>query len=219
MKESLKIPVFAINLPNNSKRRAYIQEQFKNRPEFELSVFRGVKSKTGYLGFLKSIKNVIKLVIQSDYDFVIICSDDHVFTENYKKESFINCVIDAGNAGAKVLLGGIERYGETIPLTNDLLWVDHFAESTFYVIYKSYFQELLKLNLNDGIPNNTIISSSTSNKFLIYPFITMEAISKKKKRGIQEHPREFSDNFRLESISRLEKILYLKKYQKEKGLS
>jgi hypothetical protein len=217
MKEPLKIPVFAINLSSNPKRRATIQEQFKKRDEFELNIFRGVKSKTGYLGFLKSIKKVIKLVIQSNYDFVIICSDDHVFTENYKKETFIKCIIDAGNAGAKILLGGIERYGEVIPLTDDLLWVDHFADSTFYVIYKTHFQELLQLNLNSDIPYAKIISSSTSNKFLIYPFVAKEGVSGKKERGIQECPREFSDNFRLESISRLEKIRYLKKYQEEKA--
>lgn len=215
MNDFLKIPVFAISLPKNSKRRDHIREQFKNRHEFKLNIFRGVKSKIGYLGFLKSMKNVIKLAIQSDYDFIVVCSDDHEFTENYTKEKFIDCVIDAGNAGAKILLGGVERYGEVIPLTDELLWIDHFSYSTFYVIYKPYFQELLKLNLKDSISYNGIISLSTSNKFLIYPFITMEGISKSKERGIREYSRESSNSYSQVSILRLEKILYLKEYERK----
>lgn len=120
--------------------------------------------------------------------------------------------MDAGNVGAKILLGGVERYGEVIPLTDELFWIDHFTDSNFYVIYKPYFQEFLELSLDDGIPYNGIISLSTSNKFLIYPFITKEGISKNKRRGIRGHQREFSDSYSQASILRLEKILYLKKY-------
>lgn len=216
MKQFYKIPVFAINLPNNPKRKADIQSQFNERDEFELKIFKGVKSKDGYIGFLKSIKNVIKLVNQTEHDFVIICSDDHVFTENYKKENLITCIIDAGAAGAKILLGGIDRYGEAIPLTNQLLWIDHFADSTFYVIYKSHFKEILQLNLKE-LPANTIISGSTSNKFLIFPFISSENVSDRINRGIQECSRECSNQFKLDSISRLEKIFYLKKRDIEKS--
>lgn len=219
MKNSLKMPVFAINLPHNSKRKDYVREQFKNRCEFKLNIFRGVKSKIGYIGFLKSMKKVIKLAIQSDYDFIVICSDDHEFTENYTKERFINCVIDAGNAGAKILLGGVERYGEVVPLTDDLFWVDHFSYSTFYVIYKPYYQEFLQLRLNNRISHSGMISSSTSNKFLIYPFITMEGISKNKKRGVREYSRELSTSYSQASILRLEKALYLKKYQRGRAFT
>lgn len=214
MNDSLKAPVFVINLPCNSKRRDHILEQFKNRHEFKLNIFRGVKSKIGYLGFLKSMKNVIKIAIQSDYDFIVICSDDHEFTEEYSKDRFITCVIDAGNAGAKILLGGVERYGEVIPLTDELFWIDHFSYSTFYVIYKPYFQEFLELSLNDDISCNEIISSSTSNKFLIYPFITRKGVSKNKTEGIRAYSQEISNNHSRTSILRLEKVLYLREYQK-----
>ncbi|NII83146.1 hypothetical protein [Pedobacter sp. SG908] len=218
MQRSEKIQVFAINLPNNPKRITEIQHQFKYREEFDLNIIRGVKSKNGYIGFIKSVKKIIKQVISLDYDFVIICSDDHLFTEHYNREKFLECIHDAGNAGAKILLGGLEQYGEVIPLTDNLLWVDHFIDSTFYVIYRSFYQEIIESSFIDGDANNKIISSSTSNKFLVYPFITSEGISEKKKRGLRDFPREFSKNFQLESIKRLENIFYLKRFEATKGL-
>lgn len=171
--EDLSIPTYVINLEERKDRLKYIKEQFKGKNEFDLRITSAQKQVVGAVGLWESMLNAINMAIENDEDVIIICKDDHEFTKDYTKEYMISNIIEAHQKGVNILLGGIGGFQQVVPVTGNRLWVDTFWSTQFMVIYKQFFQIILNEPFEDGDSADAKFSEMTSNKMVLYPFISV----------------------------------------------
>lgn len=173
--DNITIPTYVINLEERSDRRMHTIKQFEGKAEFELQIVDACKDKTGAVGLWNSIVKIINIVKDSDDDLIIICEDDHVFTEFYNRDKFIQNIIEAANNGVELLSGGIGGFQNAIPITDNLFWIDTFWSTQFIVLYRPIFQKILNKIFQKTDTADGVFSELTSHKMVIYPFISIQA--------------------------------------------
>ena len=72
---------------------------------------------------------------EQEEDVIVICEDDHFFTENYSPGLLFKEIREAYMQGAELLSGGIGGFGQAIPVGYHRYWVDWFWSTQFIVIY------------------------------------------------------------------------------------
>lgn len=171
----ITIPTFVINLKKRKDRKAYVEKQFCGRNEFELHIVEAAECENGFLGLWNSIKNIVQSVDECNKDdVIIICEDDHEFTENYERDIFLNAVIEGANNNANILIGGVSKFGNIVPLSKKLFWVDWFWSTQFLVIYKNAFNTILNEQFNHYDIVDDFLSKIFSNKILLIPFVSIQ---------------------------------------------
>jgi GR25 family glycosyltransferase involved in LPS biosynthesis len=171
--EDIVITTYIINLPVRTERLDHIVRQFTNKPEFQLQIVEACKNDIGALGLWLSIRKIIKLAIDNNEEVIIICEDDHQFTNNYSKEYLFKNIVEADKDGACILSGGTGKYENLMPITKNRYWVGNGLSTQFTVIYKNFFQQILDEPYENIITNLTL-SDLTSNKMLLFPFISVK---------------------------------------------
>lgn len=172
--DKIVIPTYIINLPERADRLKHIREQFLNKNEFEVNLIEACKHQIGAVGLWQSILKIVKLAIQNDDDVIIICEDDHQFTEHYSRDIFLQNVIDASGLGIDLLSGGIGGFGQSVHITKNKYWIDSFYCTQFIVLYKNIFQKILDEKFDDKVTADGVLSAITSNKLTLYPFISVQ---------------------------------------------
>lgn len=170
--EDLCIPVYVINLKEREERRKHILKEFEGKDEFDLTLFDACKHAIGAVGLWYSMVEIIRIAQESDDDAVIICEDDHFFTEHYSKEYLFKNIFKAHSQGADVLSGGIGGFGQAIPLLTNCYWVDWFWCTQFIVVYKKFYQKILDYPFKDSDTADGVISEISFNTMVMYPFIS-----------------------------------------------
>jgi len=169
------ISTFIINLAERTDRLSHIKSEFEDKHEFDISIVNAVKHEIGAVGLWLSIRNIIKNAILTDEDVILICEDDHKFTEYYNKKIFIRNIIRAHNLGADILSGGVnDGFSFTSMITDNIFWLNHFYGTQFIVIYKKIFQKILSAEFDLLVTADDFLSSLTSNKMVLYPFISQQ---------------------------------------------
>ena len=172
--DDIVLPVYIINLKERAERLAHITAQFAHREEFETHIIEAVKDKNGRLGLWKSIVLCVQKAIDNDEDFFILCEDDHVFTEDYDKGQFITQILQSYYQKADLLSGGIGGFGVAIPVSTNRYWVDWFWSTQFVVIYKQFYQKILRYDFQENDTADGVFSTLTNNKLAIYPFSSVQ---------------------------------------------
>ncbi len=98
------IKTFIINLKNRPDRKKNIITEFSDRHEFELEIIEPEAHAVPAVSLWNTLKHVIEE--NSNREFVIVCEDDHIFTQKYSKEILFNCIKEANNRKADILSGG-----------------------------------------------------------------------------------------------------------------
>jgi len=172
MFEDIAIPTYVINLKERSDRLQHALNQFEGRLEFEVHIIEACSHEIGNVGLWKSIIKIIKHVINGDDDVIIVCEDDHLFTEHYDKIIFIQNLIDASKQGVELLSGGIGGFGNAVPVTQNRYWIDWLWCTQFIVLYRPIFRKILEYNFTDTDTVDGALSELTSHKMVLYPFIS-----------------------------------------------
>jgi hypothetical protein len=190
---SILLPVYIISAAERMENRQHIQEQFSGRSEFDTRIVpiaghemtiadheltaSANKTAAGHeieaVALWQTIRNIIRMAIDSDDDVIIICRDDHEFTADYSVAYLVRNIIGAHEQGADILLGGLENFGHAVPITEDRFWVNPFWSSRFFVLYKKIFPLILKEPFDEKISVDEILSAMTSNKMLLFPFVSV----------------------------------------------
>ncbi|WP_293788736.1 hypothetical protein [uncultured Pedobacter sp.] len=168
------IPTYIINIKERTDRLAFILSEFNKRQEFDISVIEACTHKIGAVGLWQSILKIVNLAIQNDDDVIIICEDDHEFTNDYNSKYLVGNIIDAHEQGAEILSGGIGHFGYAVPLTLNRYWVNPFQSTQFIVLYKSIFPKILKYKFKKTDVADLVLASLTSHKMVLYPFISRQ---------------------------------------------
>lgn len=183
------IPTYIINLKDRSERKKHILTEFDGREEFDVTIVDACEHSIGAIGLWNSIVKIIHTAIDQDNDVIIICEDDHYFTEDYSKEYLIENILNAHKQGADILSGGIGGFGYAVPTAKNRYWVDWFWCTQFIVIYKKFFQKILNYDFKVDDTADGVISQLSNNIMTLYPFI-----SKQKEFGYSDITQGNKDN-------------------------
>lgn len=174
MYEDISIPVFIINLKERTDRLAYVLKEFSGKNEFDIHLIEACKHKNGRMGLWQSIVKIINEVSNGDDDVVIICEDDHTFTEHYNRDILIRNIIEASEQSVELLLGGIGGFGNAVPITLERYWIDWFWCTQFMVLFRPIFQKILDYKFKDADTADGVLSELTTHKMVLYPFISIQ---------------------------------------------
>lgn len=174
MYENITIPTYIINLPEKQERLKHIQEQFIDKPEFEVTIIQACKDRIGSFGLWMTIRKIIQLAIKDEEDVIIICEDDHQFTPHYSKEYLLKNLLEAYHEGATFLSGGTGQFENAVPITENRFWVWHCLSTQFVVIFKKFFNQILDEPYDESIIADLAYSRMSLNKMILYPFISVQ---------------------------------------------
>lgn len=172
--ESVYIPTYVIHLAERTERRIHIEEQFKGRSEFELIWIDAYRHEKGTIGLWKSIQNAVRMAVERDDDVMILCEDDHYFTEHYDKKEFVVHIFEAHKQGAQLLIGGVGGFGAAFPVAFARYWVDWYWSNQFLVIYRAAYRRILEYQFSDNDTADGVLSRILNNKMVIYPMISRQ---------------------------------------------
>jgi len=171
---TIVIPTYVINLLERTDRLSHIKAEFADKPEFDVQIVEACKHEVGALGLWLSIRKVIEIALANDDDVIIICEDDHQFTNDYTKEFLIKNILEANENGAFLLSGGAGTFECAIPITKHRYWVGHLLSTQFVVIYKDFFNYILNEPFDETIVADLAYSRMTPHKMLLFPFISTQ---------------------------------------------
>jgi GR25 family glycosyltransferase involved in LPS biosynthesis len=174
LKPSIRIPTYVINLKDRADRLDHIQQQFIDKPEYEVTVFEAIPHLVGAIGLWESTVNIVKLAQQRDLEYVLICEDDLQFTENYSLKNLRRCITKAYTQECDVLLGGIHWFNSALKIAPSLVWIDIFTATHFMIVFRSFYNIVLEASFGPDDSSDLKIAELTENKLVIYPFIVTQ---------------------------------------------
>lgn len=172
--DGIQIPVYIINLKNRLDRLTSVLGEFHNRNEFNIEIVEAFENTNGALGLWMSIRKVISLAKERGDEIIIICEDDHVFTEAYDKVTLFKSIFKGAYLGADILLGGLLKVNQAIIVDENLCWISEFYATQFVIIYNNFFDSILNEKVDSNITADGKFSEMTSNKYVIHPFISIQ---------------------------------------------
>ncbi len=172
--DDIVVPAYVINLPERTDRAENIRQQFKGRNEFDVRLISAIKHANGAFGLWQTMLQIVRLAIANDDDMVVICEDDHQFTEHYDKISFLKQVVESHRLGADLLLGGVSHFRNAFFISEQRYWLNYFYGCQFMVVYKKFFRKIIEEPFDLDITADGHLSRLTANKIGIYPFISVQ---------------------------------------------
>lgn len=168
------LPVYAINMKSRPDRRKHLEKQFRGKKEFALHIIDAVEDTNGRLGLWKSMVKAVKTAISNGDDIMIICEDDHTFTQDYSRDYLFANIIEAEEQHVELLSGGIGGFGHAVPVSANRYWVDWFWCTQFIVIFKPLFNKILEYDFQDNDTADGVLSVIARNKMTVYPFLSIQ---------------------------------------------
>ena len=200
------LPVYAINLKTRPDRLENLKKQFSSKSEFNVTYVDAVIDKNGAVGLWKSICKVVRLAQKRNEDVIILCEDDHEFTENYEKDSFLANIVGAYKQGADLLNCGIGGFGTAVPVSPTRCWVDWFWCTQFVVIFAPLFPKIVTYEFNDKDTADGVLSKLSTHSLAMYPPISRQGNFGYSDITQREHQSEFQSNLFQSTNQRLKMI-------------
>ncbi len=172
--EKLSIPTYIINYPQREDRRKHIEKQFAAKKEFDITIIDAVKHEVKAVGLWLSIRKILAKAVENDDDVIIICEDDHEFTNNYSREYLLQNVIEAAEQGCSYLSCGTSNFRCAIPVSKNRYWVSSCLTTRFIVLYKNIFNKILEEPFDNSVITDLLLCEIISNKMILYPFISVQ---------------------------------------------
>lgn len=116
----------------------------------------------------------VKTAISNGDDIMIICEDDHTFTQDYSRDYLFANIIEAEEQHVELLSGGIGGFGHAVPVSANRYWVDWFWCTQFIVIFKPLFNKILEYDFQDNDTADGVLSVIAKNKMTVYPFLSIQ---------------------------------------------
>lgn len=178
MDKKEKIPTYVINLKERTDRLFNVKREFEGREEFDVWLVEGTYHENGNFGLFLTLKEIVKDAKSNSHELFILCEDDHYFTENYDRATFLSQLVEGKRLGADLLIGGSTGgYNIAIPINERLVWVDHYWSNQFLVLYSTFYDVILNdINFSVGMTIDNTLARFTKNKFILVPFISKQKV-------------------------------------------
>jgi glycosyl transferase family 25 len=170
------IKVYVANLKKRTDRLTHIKREVRNKNEFDVKYVNAIEDKIGDLGLWKTLRHCVQSAKDNNEDVIVFCEDDHIFTDNYNKEFLMKNIVVGNSYNAELLIGGSTGgFNVTVPITQHLIWVDHYYSNNFLVIYRRFFDHILsKLDFNPLVKVDNTLAALAVAKFILYPYISVQ---------------------------------------------
>ena len=172
--ENLSISTYIINQPDSIERRDHIVGQFKEKPEFDISIIDACSHENEAFGQWLTIRKVIELAISKDDHVIIICEGDHEFTSSYSKIFLFQNIIQAQKQRCDYFSGGTAGFNFAVPISENRFWTNHCTSTQFIVLYRSLFKKILNEPFDESIIAGLKLSQLAANKMILFPFISIQ---------------------------------------------
>lgn len=171
----MTLPIYVFNLKDRSDRRMFIKNEFANKCDFDVTIVEAFRHEIGAIGLWESIKKVVFSAKKNNKNFIIICEDDHQFTDHYNFDLLKICIQKAQTLDVDILSGGVSWFETGVQITKNLFWVEKFSGLQFTIIFKKFYQKILEVtDFGEHDASDYKISDLTDKKFVIYPFISIQ---------------------------------------------
>ncbi|WP_169745654.1 glycosyltransferase family 25 protein [Sulfurovum lithotrophicum] len=171
---------YCLGLPENIERR----ESFLLDNKYNFSIFDGLRHYFGWKGCAYSYKYLIQYAKRNKWDYVIICEDDVLFSDDFEKklESIIEYLTQT-NHEWNIFSGLISDLHEDAEVSRiefykntEFIYLNKMTSTVFNIYHKSIFDTLLRWNeKSDDVLINTIDRYIEAQKELkvvtIFPFL------------------------------------------------
>lgn len=168
------LPVYVINLKEREERLIHILKEFDDVKKFNITIIQSYKNDKANVDLWNNVKKCIKAGIEEDHDFIIVCEDDHAFTDAYSYQYLLECIQEARNKDAEILCGGVSWFKTGVQISENLFWVESFTGLQFTIIFKNIFHKILTSEFSIDDFADLKITELCSNKFIIHPFISTQ---------------------------------------------
>ncbi|GJQ04853.1 hypothetical protein [Capnocytophaga canimorsus] len=168
----MKIKTFTINVPIRKDRYKHIVSVFSKYTLFDFQVVKCVPHKRGNVSLWLTIKQIIEE--NKNEPYVIICEDDHYFTDDFSEEKLLEYIEKAQNLEADILNGGVSWFDIAVQINTDFFWLKTFNGTQFMVVFKKFFEKITTASFNEKDSADFKISSLSENIFTFVPFISKQ---------------------------------------------
>ena len=169
----MPIPTYIINLKKRVDRRISILKEFEGRGEFDVTIVEACTHERGATGLWETIKHILQQSVSANHQYILICEDDHQFTEHYSSSKLFNCIADAISKGADILCGGVSWFEDAIGL-GELFLVSKFSGLQFTIIFRKFFESVVSADFSNFDVADSKISAISRCKFVIHPFVSIQ---------------------------------------------
>ncbi|MBZ4187682.1 hypothetical protein [Niabella beijingensis] len=170
----MSIPTYVINLKSRTDRKAHILKEFEGRDEFNVNIVEAHEHQVGAVGLWNSIIHIIRDLAKPDDNYVLICEDDHVFTENYSEKKLFEYIESARSMKADVLLGGVSWFEDGVQVSDEFFRMKNFSGTQFLIIFRKFFATLLDVSFSNHDCADYKMISLSSRIYFLYPFISIQ---------------------------------------------
>jgi hypothetical protein len=175
--DNMSVTTYILNSENSQRRSSRVHSQFGGRTEFDVRMTRMCEHTNNVQAYWMTLNRIVKHATDEGDDVIIVCDDDHLFTESYSRECLIRHIVEGHQLGTRILCGAVDDFETAIPLTRDKFWVRTFRSSSFIVLYQSVFDRILKEPLCNDSTIESLYREITSNKLVMFPFISKREVS------------------------------------------
>src|SRR5580698_8291267 len=131
----VSIPTYVINLKKRTDRKENVLKEFAGRPEFKVNMVEAIEHSRGATGLWLTIREILLNRVDPSEEFILLCEDDHQFTEYYAEERLRSFIREAAERNADVLCGGVSWFDDSFPVLENLFWVRKFSGLQFTIIF------------------------------------------------------------------------------------
>ncbi|MEN5433860.1 hypothetical protein ABE545_09485 [Sphingobacterium faecium] len=168
------IPTYIINLEKRKDRRLYIEQEFANRVEFNLTIVKAIEDKVPAIGLYKTVKNILIQAKGLLLPYVLICEDDHQFTKNYNAIDFVKAINYLNKEDVDIYLGGISWFDYAIEKKGEFYWVNSFNGTQFMIIYSRSYDRLLNADFQEDMTIDIWISQLSKKVYVSVPMLSIQ---------------------------------------------
>lgn len=168
----VEIPTYVIHMQERSERKEHIMRQFAGRKEFDVRFVDACTHTRGATGLWNSICKIVREAEKGNEDIILICEDDHTFTQEYDAQHFLRQVLIAGTLGTQILYGGVGGFGSMLPVCDGMYWTDWNWCTQFTIVYRKAYQTILNAEFGANDVADEFLSRLLPYTLFIYPFIS-----------------------------------------------
>ncbi len=194
------IHTFIINFSKEIETVNLINQQFAHRPEFNTKVV-AAKKDGDICNMLPYVRKITQQSIDNRDDLIIICTEQHRFTEHYKKEVLFEKILKTYQEGGTILLGGLEDFVDTVQIEENRFWISSFKNSSFIVLFKELFKQIIDFPSDVDVPIDKFLSLISTNKTVLFPFVATQV-----KSEIAHPSKKYESPIQLSVSDRLNEI-------------
>lgn len=206
--DNMSITTYIIHSKGGGKGLSHIQSQFEGRSEYDVRVTNLCEHNNIENAYWITLNKIIQQATEEDEDVIIVCDDDHLFTQAYSRQCLMRQIIEGHQLGARILCGGVDNFETAIPITQDKFWLRAFKSASFVVLYQSVFDKILRQPFLKDSTIESLFREITSNKMVVYPFISRRDM-------VDEDNSKWAHPSYEVTSSRFEKILQISKSSPE----